>query len=158
MPPDEAHELCQKIAMKALELDSMLPQAHLIKGVNHVYDFDWEKADREFQQALMLGPEEPDVLGFHAMMYLLPLGRLEGLVFGTRSSRVMEIDVVTPWASERPVSGCTQILPHRMPQSPTSRFFLQVFPAACVDGTRERQSACSRSCKYSGVRPLIRTA
>jgi len=44
-------------AMRALEIDPMLPQAHASLGIIKLrYDWDWQGAEREFKQAVSLDP------------------------------------------------------------------------------------------------------
>jgi serine/threonine protein kinase/tetratricopeptide (TPR) repeat protein len=64
LPPKEAYPKAKEAALKALELDDTLAEAHtslaLLKA-NH--DWDWSGAEREFQRAIALNPD-------HAMAHL----------------------------------------------------------------------------------------
>jgi adenylate cyclase len=51
--PAEAFPKAKAAALKALEIDDSLPEAHLALGwVLATYDWDWEGAEREFKRAL----------------------------------------------------------------------------------------------------------
>ncbi len=51
--PAEAFPKAKAAALKALEIDASLPEAHLALGwVLATYDWDWEGAEREFKRAL----------------------------------------------------------------------------------------------------------
>ena len=57
-PPEVVHRI-RAAALKALELDSSLGQAHIDLAICAEYDFDWETAEREFQRGLALDPGNP---------------------------------------------------------------------------------------------------
>jgi len=55
--PSEAFRRAKEIAQKALDLDPDLAEAHVIIGdVNALYDWQWEKARKEYQKAIDLNP------------------------------------------------------------------------------------------------------
>jgi len=57
IPPEEAMPKAEELAMKALEIDNMLGQAHSALGaIRYRYHWDWEGAEREFKLALELDP------------------------------------------------------------------------------------------------------
>jgi len=55
-PPPEVVYRIKAAALKALELDTSLGQAHIDLAICAEYDFDWETAEREFQKGLALDP------------------------------------------------------------------------------------------------------
>jgi serine/threonine-protein kinase len=56
-PPREAFPKAKAAALKALEIDSDLPEAHTSVGyISMIYDWDWETAERSFKRALELNP------------------------------------------------------------------------------------------------------
>jgi len=60
IPPQEAMPKAEGLAMKALEIDNMLGQAHAVLGIiRYRYHWDWEGAEREFKLALELDPGYP---------------------------------------------------------------------------------------------------
>ena len=57
VPVTEGYRLARQYALKALELDGTLPEAHTsLAWVLHVYDWDWPAAMREYARALELNP------------------------------------------------------------------------------------------------------
>lgn len=55
-PPPEVVSRIKAAALKALELDSKLGQAHIDLAICAEYDFDWETAEKEFRTGLALDP------------------------------------------------------------------------------------------------------
>ena len=43
-------------ALKALELDPLLAEAHVAMGITYTYERDWENATKSFERALELNP------------------------------------------------------------------------------------------------------
>jgi TolB-like protein/Tfp pilus assembly protein PilF len=73
-------------AEKALSLDPDLADAYLVLGhVSFVYDWDWQKAERQLQRAIELDPSYP--MAHHVYgVYLAAVGRYEeGIVEGIRA-------------------------------------------------------------------------
>ncbi len=57
VPVTDGYRLAREYALKALELDDTLPEAHTsLAWVLHVYDWDWSGAMREYGRALELNP------------------------------------------------------------------------------------------------------
>ncbi|MGE0131811.1 MAG: winged helix-turn-helix domain-containing tetratricopeptide repeat protein [Blastocatellales bacterium] len=57
MPPREAFPRARTAAIKALELDDTLAEAHTSLGwIKWVYDWDWAGAEQEFNRAIELSP------------------------------------------------------------------------------------------------------
>jgi len=57
LPPREKMPLAKAAAMKALELDNTLVEAHAtLARVLYVYDWDWSAAEKEFKRAIELNP------------------------------------------------------------------------------------------------------
>jgi adenylate cyclase len=58
-PPAELLPKAEAAALKALELDETLPEAHLSLGVSRMWhDWDFPAAEREFRRALELNPSQ----------------------------------------------------------------------------------------------------
>jgi TolB-like protein/Tfp pilus assembly protein PilF/predicted Ser/Thr protein kinase len=56
-PPDDALDKTRKAALKALELDDSLAEAHASLGqIKSEHDCDWKGAEREFKRAIALNP------------------------------------------------------------------------------------------------------
>jgi len=57
VPPGESMEKARVAALRALELDEKLPEAHTsLAFVVESYDWDWQAAEREYQRAIQLDP------------------------------------------------------------------------------------------------------
>jgi DNA-binding winged helix-turn-helix (wHTH) protein/TolB-like protein/tetratricopeptide (TPR) repeat protein len=67
MPAGETLPKARAAALRAIELDGRLAEAHANLGhIMFWYDWDWNGAEKEFQRALKLNPNSPDTLQFYA--------------------------------------------------------------------------------------------
>ncbi len=70
--PAEAYPPAVELAKKALELDSLLPDAYTCIGVaDLLYYFDFKSAERNYERALGLAPKKPEVYKSFAEMSFL---------------------------------------------------------------------------------------
>ena len=77
LPNEEAVLKAKAAAMKALELNDNLAEAHACLGTIAVdFDWDWPTAEREFKRALELNPGYATAHQWYAE-YLIPMGRFE---------------------------------------------------------------------------------
>jgi eukaryotic-like serine/threonine-protein kinase len=88
--PDEAYPFAKTAALKALEIDPNLAEAHttmaILKGT---YDYDWQGAENEFKRAIELNPKYPTA--HHRYSLFLPiLGRLDEAV--AEAKKAQELD------------------------------------------------------------------
>jgi serine/threonine protein kinase/TolB-like protein/Flp pilus assembly protein TadD len=74
LPPKEAFPKAEAAAMKALELDNVLAEPHATLGYSKDFDWDWQGAEREFQQAINLNPGYTTAHHWYAI-HLTGLGR-----------------------------------------------------------------------------------
>jgi serine/threonine protein kinase/tetratricopeptide (TPR) repeat protein len=93
-PSPEALPRAKAAALKALELDDTLAEAHAaLAEVKLYYDWDWAGAEQSFRRAIELKPNVADVHAHYAW-YLFLLGRLdEGLA---EMKRAQELDPLLP--------------------------------------------------------------
>ena len=57
LPPSESFPKAKAAAMKALELDDTLAEAHAAASICRIsLDWDWPSAEREFKRAIELNP------------------------------------------------------------------------------------------------------
>ncbi len=78
LPPKESLPKAKTAALKALELDGTLAEAHSsLALVSSQYEWDWASAESEFKRALELNPNYVDGRYFYAYIYLSPMGRHE---------------------------------------------------------------------------------
>jgi len=83
------HEEAKKAATKALALDDKQVEAHRSLGEAKMYDFDWEKAEAEFQKALNLEPGNPDVLRIMAIL-AIALGQIDKAISLCKQSLIFD--------------------------------------------------------------------
>jgi TolB-like protein/class 3 adenylate cyclase/Flp pilus assembly protein TadD len=103
----EVYPKARAAALKALELDGSLAEAHTALAVVHTFnDRDWAAADNAFKRALELNPNSAATHWWYAA-YLLYLRRFDEGIRATR--RALELDPVSiamnvdlAWALEYP--------------------------------------------------------
>jgi serine/threonine-protein kinase len=96
MPVSKAHVLMRTAALKALELDSDLAEAHAAMGVVYARDLDWASSERHFQQAIALNPSLSQVYTSYSFFTLRPLHKFEDaerLLNGALQSDPLSLDV-----------------------------------------------------------------
>jgi TolB-like protein/DNA-binding winged helix-turn-helix (wHTH) protein/Tfp pilus assembly protein PilF len=93
-PPREVMPKAKAAAVKALELDDNLAEAHVSLGwAGFTYDLDWPAAGKHFDRAILLNPAYPLAHSYYSL-YLTALGRSEeGL---TEAKRALDLDPVSP--------------------------------------------------------------
>ncbi len=76
-PVQQGMERAKEMALKALELDESLAEAHTSLGwVTFVYDWDWPAAGRYFRRAIELNPRYSVARQWHSW-FLLAMGRVD---------------------------------------------------------------------------------
>ncbi|HEV8253127.1 MAG TPA: protein kinase [Vicinamibacteria bacterium] len=76
--PAEAFPKCKAAALRAIEIDDSLAEAHTpLAFALGRYDLDWEASEREFKRAIELNPRYPISHQYYAFTVLAPQGRLE---------------------------------------------------------------------------------
>jgi TolB-like protein/Flp pilus assembly protein TadD len=89
--PKESLPQAKAAAVKALELDNTLGEAHASLGQALVaYDFDFDGSIREFQRAIELNPNYPTAHQWYAESVLAPLGRFDEAV--AEVNRALKLD------------------------------------------------------------------
>jgi serine/threonine-protein kinase len=88
--PDDAVPYARAAAMKALEIDPRLSDAHTALGrIRQCYDWQWDEAEKEFKRAIKLNPNSSDAhlaySTFLASMSRFDEARVEG-------KRTLELD------------------------------------------------------------------
>lgn len=92
-PPKEVMPKAKRAAVKALELDEALAEAHLSLGTYRLfYDWNWLEAERELKRAIELNPNNPDAHHFYGH-YLQAMGRTDEAIVETK--RGLELDPVS---------------------------------------------------------------
>ena len=76
MTPMESMPMAREAALRAVTLDPSLAAGHSTLGfILAHFDFDWPAAEREYQRALDLNPNDAYAHLFYSNSYLSPLGR-----------------------------------------------------------------------------------
>ncbi len=93
LPPTEVYPKARTAALKALELDDMLAQAHTaLAVVKFGYDWDWSGAEIEFKRAIELNPSDSEAheqYGFYSAF----MGKFDEAIAEMR--RAQELDPVS---------------------------------------------------------------
>ena len=77
LPPKEAFPKAKEAALKAIQMDDRLAEGHSsLAAVLYSYDWDWDPANREFQRALELSPNNAAIRYIYAR-YLTSMTRLD---------------------------------------------------------------------------------
>ena len=90
MPAKEAIPKAKAAALKALELDDTLAEAHTSLALIAMnYDWDWRAAEREFKRAIALNPNYVNAHHWYSH-YLISMGRIEESL--AESKKALELD------------------------------------------------------------------
>lgn len=94
VPPREAFPPAKAAALKALELDEMLAEAHAALAlVKLYYEWDWAGVEQAFRRALELNPNIPEAHRHYAW-YLVLIGRLDEAI--AEMKQAQQVDPLTP--------------------------------------------------------------
>jgi eukaryotic-like serine/threonine-protein kinase len=90
LPAREARPKAKAAAMKALEIDSSLAEAHTtLADTYQYYDWDFPKAEEEYRQAIAANPNYPTAHQWYSE-YLMEMGRNEEAI--SEAKRALELD------------------------------------------------------------------
>ena len=107
LPPREGFPRARAAAMKALELDDKLAEAHTVLGaVNLFYDWNWSGAEREFKRAVEINQSNSDAHQMYSY-YLSAMGRFDEALYEMR--RAQELD---PLSLEK-IAGIGEMLSYQ---------------------------------------------
>ncbi len=94
VPAREFMPRAKTAALKALELDPSLPEAHAALGlVKLMYEWDWTGAEKTFRRALELNPADPET-HLRYSHYLAAVGKLDEAIAVAR--RAQKLDPLAP--------------------------------------------------------------
>lgn len=94
LPEGEGYSQAREAALKALELDNKLGEAHASLGlIKWAYEHKVREAEREFRRAIELNPNYPTAHHWYAM-FLQGLGRHEEALAEVR--RALDLDPLSP--------------------------------------------------------------
>ena len=95
LSPTEALLKAKPMAVRALELDDHLPEAHnALALIKCWYEMDWKGADAEFRQALALDPDNVTHAPWYSI-FLVAIGEIERAL--SEIHRAREIDPLSPF-------------------------------------------------------------
>ncbi len=90
LPPKEGMPKAKAFALRALELDETVAEAHVVLArVLYTYEWDWSATEREARRALELDPNSSELLNYYGY-YLAGMGRFEEAL--TILNRAVELD------------------------------------------------------------------
>jgi Tfp pilus assembly protein PilF len=94
LPLSDLFPKAEAAATKALALDDSLAEAHAAIGsVKSVYEWDWSGSEREFEQAILLDPNNAHAHNRYAR-YLMFVGRFDETI--AENKRAQELDPLSP--------------------------------------------------------------
>ena len=94
LAPREAMPKAKAAALKAVELDDRLAEAHVSLGmVRFAYEWDWPAAGKDFERALVLNPGSPAAHLWYSKYLMMLRGSDEAL---TEAKRAVGLDPVSP--------------------------------------------------------------
>lgn len=90
LPPNEAMPKARAAAMKALEMDDTLAEAHASLGLVKVfYEWDWDGAEKEYRRAIELNPGYASAHHWYGW-YLALMGRLDQATGEMKSAQELD--------------------------------------------------------------------
>jgi TolB-like protein/DNA-binding winged helix-turn-helix (wHTH) protein/Flp pilus assembly protein TadD len=93
-PATETYPASKAAALKALELDDGLPEAHAVLGqIKFAFERDWHGAEQEFKRAIALNPNS-STAHFYYGVFLTAMGRTDEAINETQ--KALELDPLTP--------------------------------------------------------------
>jgi tetratricopeptide (TPR) repeat protein len=89
--PQAAMPLARAAALRALEIDGSLAEAHAsLAHVKTNYEWDWPEAERLSRRAIALDAEYATAHQWFGMHYLAPMGRLQEAIAETRLAQRLD--------------------------------------------------------------------
>jgi len=90
LPPRDAMPKAEQFALKSLQLDASLPEAHTaLAGIRFFYNWDWAAAEREFSRSLELNPSGAEAHRMYSI-YLASLGNADHAVLEIRRAQQLD--------------------------------------------------------------------
>ncbi len=89
LTPQEAIVRCKAAALKAVQLDDSLAEAHVALGAAYWFDWSWQQSLKETARAIELGPADGETYQIRAMLFI-SLNRNEEAIETEKKS--LEVD------------------------------------------------------------------
>jgi tetratricopeptide (TPR) repeat protein len=77
IPYDTAYSIMRPAAVKAIQLDPLLAEAHAAMGIVYSYERAWGDSEKSFRKAIDLNPTLTSVYTSYSFLTLLPLERYD---------------------------------------------------------------------------------
>jgi len=90
LTPEESFPKAKAAALKALEIDSSLAEAHAVLADYLANDHDWKAAETEYRRALELNPNSAQVHYWYGFAFLSPLGRYAEAISELQRARALD--------------------------------------------------------------------
>jgi TolB-like protein/Tfp pilus assembly protein PilF len=90
VPPKEAYPKAKEAALKALEIDDTLSEAHIALALIKTNDWDWSGGENEFRRAIALNPTSARAHQAYGFVLLQATGRFEEAIVELK--RALELD------------------------------------------------------------------
>ena len=91
----EAMPKAKAAALKALNIDDILPGAHCSLGlVSAIYEYDWQTAEQHYKRAIELDPDFAIAHAWYAWFLLVPTARFDEAE--VEAKHALELDPVNP--------------------------------------------------------------
>jgi TolB-like protein/Tfp pilus assembly protein PilF len=90
MPPKAANRESRQAAVRTLELDATLAEAHAMLGSLRTLEYDWKAAEREFRIALQSDPKSEEVWTDYVFFYLMAMRRPDEAIAALQ--KALELD------------------------------------------------------------------
>jgi serine/threonine protein kinase/Tfp pilus assembly protein PilF len=106
LSPKEAYSEAKKAALKALEIDDLLAEAHnALAYVKHIYDWDQPSAEEDFKHAIALNPSYATAHQFYAE-FLVAMGRNDEAIVEFKRAKELDplsliINAISGWPYRR---------------------------------------------------------
>jgi TolB-like protein/tetratricopeptide (TPR) repeat protein/tRNA A-37 threonylcarbamoyl transferase component Bud32 len=111
--PKQALALADEASRKAVDLDDTLPDAHTARAMVLANAWKWSEAEKEFQRALELNPNDASAHYFYAFIFLMPQNRIDQSLEEFRIALSLD-----PLSGIMNVNyGLTLMVAHRFPEA-----------------------------------------
>jgi TolB-like protein/Flp pilus assembly protein TadD len=89
LPAEESFPAARAAAIKALELDNTLGEAHAALGIIDFFTWNWLDSGKEFEQALAFNPNSAQVYFWYST-YWMAMGRTDEALAAARRSQTLD--------------------------------------------------------------------
>ena len=106
LPPTQARSEAKKAALRAIEIDDTVAEAHAsLAYLTLLYDWDWSAAEREFSRAIELNPSYATAHQWCAE-YLTAMGRMEEAIEEIKRAQTLDplsliVNTIVGWVFYR---------------------------------------------------------